>query len=525
MTKDTAVYTVITFAPVQGFIEKTRKLRDLYGASLILSHLSYRVVQEASKTVEVISPGNPSLQKGMPNRILLKGEFSQQQIESVLLSGWKELLYECRTWVEQKVPDNYHWGREWDNLGNHAWEIFWGHGATISAAMEDLENRKLGRSWTGLNWIGESSSLTGADAIAFPGLGGVDRNPNNRVWQSEKTTIEKFYKRLGEVLEPNNRAKQAEISLVAENEKISITELVKRLIAIDSTGIAKKLNIPRLGDSFSDIYRRPEKTDGTQKGRWTGWFMGDGDKVGDFLKEKAKLANGHEEIKSFSNAMRRWGDEFAKSFRKDIGRIIYAGGDDFLGVIYSEKHEDAIKPEQALDWLIKLPEEWSKHGQKITVSVGFVWAGHSVPQRDILQHCKDAQKQAKSTGRDRVTIRIVFNSGQYIEWTCPWSNLNILNDYQDREGNKNWSHIYTDLAQLEARNAFNINQPTSDGKRLALDFLDIYFPGWGKKIKDYKFAEKLIGYTENDSESERTEKTIEWIQNLIKVGWQLCSNI
>jgi len=29
-------YTVITFAPVQGFIEKSRKLRDLYGASQIL---------------------------------------------------------------------------------------------------------------------------------------------------------------------------------------------------------------------------------------------------------------------------------------------------------------------------------------------------------------------------------------------------------------------------------------------------------------------------------------------------------
>ncbi|MFN7715048.1 MAG: type III-B CRISPR-associated protein Cas10/Cmr2, partial [Pseudanabaenaceae cyanobacterium] len=39
-------YTVITFAPVQGFIEKSRKLRDLYGASQILSYLSYCLVKE-----------------------------------------------------------------------------------------------------------------------------------------------------------------------------------------------------------------------------------------------------------------------------------------------------------------------------------------------------------------------------------------------------------------------------------------------------------------------------------------------
>ncbi|MBW4442550.1 MAG: hypothetical protein KME10_15220 [Plectolyngbya sp. WJT66-NPBG17] len=34
------IYTAITFAPVQGFIEKSRKLRDLYGSSFILSYLA-----------------------------------------------------------------------------------------------------------------------------------------------------------------------------------------------------------------------------------------------------------------------------------------------------------------------------------------------------------------------------------------------------------------------------------------------------------------------------------------------------
>jgi CRISPR-associated protein Cmr2 len=41
-------YTVITFAPVQGFIEKSRKLRDLYGASQILSYLSWKIVCAAN---------------------------------------------------------------------------------------------------------------------------------------------------------------------------------------------------------------------------------------------------------------------------------------------------------------------------------------------------------------------------------------------------------------------------------------------------------------------------------------------
>ena len=38
-------YTAISFAPVQGFIEKSRKLRDLIGASQILSYLAYSLVE------------------------------------------------------------------------------------------------------------------------------------------------------------------------------------------------------------------------------------------------------------------------------------------------------------------------------------------------------------------------------------------------------------------------------------------------------------------------------------------------
>lgn len=103
-------YTAITFAPVQGFIEKSRKLRDLYGASLILSYLSQQIVKEAAKTTEVISPALINVQKGMPNRILLKGEFSEQQVRETMLSAWKGLLKECRCWIERELPQyQYHW--------------------------------------------------------------------------------------------------------------------------------------------------------------------------------------------------------------------------------------------------------------------------------------------------------------------------------------------------------------------------------------------------------------------------------
>jgi hypothetical protein len=55
-------YTAVIFAPVQSFIRSSRKLRDLYGSSLLLSHLarallalngnpSYLAEQEFSRRV------------------------------------------------------------------------------------------------------------------------------------------------------------------------------------------------------------------------------------------------------------------------------------------------------------------------------------------------------------------------------------------------------------------------------------------------------------------------------------------
>lgn len=535
MTKP--VYTVITFAPVQGHIEKSRKLRDLHGASQILSHLSQQIVLEAEKTTQVISPALINVDTGMPNRILLKGEFSQQQARDTLLGAWKRILDECRLWVEKQLPQQYHWEREWRNWGNYAWEVFWGRGETISDAIADLETRKLSRAWTAINWIGESSSLTGTDAIAFPGLGAEERNPRDRRWKDEDNQIKEFYKNLACVLEYKRLNEEPDGKFFALHEKLSIPELVKRLVTKED--IATSLKMTPLGESFSDIYRRPENVTETEKGRWTGWFMGDGDKVGDHLKKLAQLEDGDQAIQDFSQAMRCWGKNFSEKFPRQLGRVVYAGGDDFLGAIYSEEKQEPIKAQDAFEWLMQLPRKWQEHGQDITLSMGFIWAGHSIPQREILQHCREAEKVAKGLGRNRVTIRILFNSGQYVEWTCPWDELGILLEYRDKNHKTylqwkasdfdvnqkpNWSHVYTDLAQLTARHTMKINQKSYDIE-FAVEFLEIYFPGITKKLSNYETTRRLVGFGEEADGYESAKAKLEWISNLIKVGWHLCSNI
>jgi CRISPR-associated protein Cmr2 len=560
----TEEYTAVSFAPVQGFIEKSRKLRDLYGASLILSYLSSRIVQEAlCLGLDVISPGLPNVQKGMPNRILIKGKFERNDVQNILLKEWQQILTICRDWIEDNLgipKDQYCWSQsedqkgkhkgEWERWGSHTWEIFWGYGNSekeaIKKAMEDLETRKLKRDWVAINWMGESSSLTGTDAIAWHLLGRKlkeGEDPGRSLTPEEKKEQKRFYHRLAWVLDdPSARNYKVRDSIpsdeelevyfndktngkfIASGERLSIPELVKRLVTLPY--LAKKIGMETL-EGFKDINR--------EAGYWTGWFMGDGDKVGDKLQLLATQSE--DQMKKFTDQMRTWGKDFeAKTdlFPKGKGRVIYAGGDDFLGVLYSEQtntveNPEKIKPIEALKWLLDLEKQWKDLQVSIkedlnldfTFSVGFVWAGHQVPQRDILQHCREAEKRSKNLGRDRVTIRVVFNSGQHIQWTCPWDYLSILTKYRDRDGNTgnqaNWTHIYNDWAQLKARHAIELkNTIQNSNESLALAVFNLYF----NDLRCFKSQRQKIFQNNTDT----PQAIIEWIDGLVNVGWQLCSN-
>jgi CRISPR-associated protein Cmr2 len=566
-------YTAISFAPVQGFIEKSRKLRDLYGASLILSFLSSRLVQEAlCLGFEVISPGLPNLQKGMPNRILIKGKFERNDVQNILLTEWQKILTICRDWIEDNlgIPKaQYCWSQtedqkgknkgDWERWGSHTWEIFWGYGESVPDAMDDLETRKLKRDWIAINWMGESSSLTGTDAIAWHQLGKEDKQPGRSLTQAEKDELELFYRRLSWLLDnPDYRIGKPCLSLaqlrqyeedkpddfgkyIAPNERLSIPELVKRLVTYDK--IADDIGMEKLkkkkdDPEFKDIYR--------EAGYWSGWFMGDGDKVGDKLQKLTSRhpdnrEQGDRDLQEFTKLMRNWGEDFQA--KKDLfpggkGRVIYAGGDDFLGVLYSEetkkgKNPEKIKPFKVFEWLLTLETHWQKLQKDIqgklyldfTFSVGFVWAGHSVPQRDVLQHCREAEKRAKSLGRDRVTIRVVFNSGQFVQWTCPWDYLDILQKYRDRDGNTgeqaNWTHIYNDWAQLKSRYAIRLKEKEKEGlsvqKTIALALFDLYFNDAGKTFTQNRLWDEIAGKNTSDT-------ILNWLNDLIQVGWQLCRN-
>ncbi|NJM98592.1 MAG: CRISPR-associated protein [Phormidesmis sp. RL_2_1] len=582
-------YTAITFSPVQGFIEKSRKLRDLYGSSFILSHLANQICIEARAYLSdgrnsfpdpVISPAMINVAQGTPNQIIIRGEFPRSQAQQALIDAWKQLVVSCQQWIQNNVTTTesgdrikYFWDRPWKEWINHNWEFFWATGDTIDQARRNLNQQKTARAWTGINYVGESSTLSGLDSRAWPALG--RHAPHTRAKADEEAEVKAFYRLLSAAIDRQG-------ATITEREQLSIPELVKRLVTIDEV-VDSKVGVER-PRSYKGLRRWQDDNEGIPEDaerdeRWTGWFQGDGDRAGNYLQQASREPGAEPEavLHEFSLALRQWGYGLTGKLPRSVGdnhlphqdgRIVYAGGDDFLGVLYRNSPRPKLTPQECLNWFYRFkPDVWNEHGQPITVSIGFVWVSPQVPQRDVLQHCRMAESSAKENGRDRIALRILFSGGNHLEWHCPWRFLQLLKDYEKGGGRGNeapsWTHIYNDVAVLEARHAFSGKQSevawallkvyfqsetVEDSEKdddmhsfhsfLSANGLDInsdilwnkyegdnpYDPR-GKHLSTGILGERSAFTNAKQLDTDRVHEAFTaWVINLAKVGFHLCSN-
>lgn len=94
---------IFTFSPVQGFIEKSRKLRDFFNSSYILSYLTEKLIEKIEKDyrLEVIYPQKPKSQSkepiaNYPNRIVAKIQDSVEEdlcekLKNSFSEIWKDI--------------------------------------------------------------------------------------------------------------------------------------------------------------------------------------------------------------------------------------------------------------------------------------------------------------------------------------------------------------------------------------------------------------------------------------------------
>jgi CRISPR-associated protein Cmr2 len=126
------------------------------------------------------------------------------------------------------------------------------------------------------------------------------------------------------------------------------------------------------------------------------------------------------------------------------GKVIFAGGDDFLLLapiteavnLTNDLHNLWTGNLSSLTQpLTPLVDGWVKDhqeqiypvpGSKMTFSLGLVIAQRRIPQSLWHRGLNYAYKRAKNEGRNRVCVQVLFNSGQSLEWVCPWQLWHLL---------------------------------------------------------------------------------------------------
>jgi hypothetical protein len=125
------------------------------------------------------------------------------------------------------------------------------------------------------------------------------------------------------------------------------------------------------------------------------------------------------------------------------GKVIFAGGDDFLllgplteaialtndlHALWAGRTSSLTQPlDPPVDGWVQYQERiYPVPGEKMNFSLGVVIAQRRIPQSLWHRGLTQAYKAAKEQGRDRVCVRVLFNSGQSLEWVCPWPLWNLL---------------------------------------------------------------------------------------------------
>jgi hypothetical protein len=129
--------------------------------------------------------------------------------------------------------------------------------------------------------------------------------------------------------------------------------------------------------------------------------------------------------------------------RHHNAKVIFAGGDDFLLLgplteavsltsnLYRLWRGQLSPLTQPLDppvdgWVQRESEIYPVPGQQMDFSLGVVIAQRRIPQSLWHRGLTEAYKEAKNQGRDRVCIKVLFNSGQSLDWVCPWRLWELL---------------------------------------------------------------------------------------------------
>lgn len=464
---------LFTVSPVQSFIAEARKTRDLFTASSILSELINSAIKELPANAELIFPveGNSSA----PNRFLcklkdfeenkikelgeklkynVKAKFAEMALSALNAAGCKNKPSGFDAQIEDylqisyaALPNDNSYEKDYIALesllgavkGSKTFNQLVEEGRKCSLCGQRnalfYANKKLNYQYSGekvyskgmdnteglcsvcitKRFYNKENVFPSTSKIALMGALNEAREARkddkfNHDYEEFKHDYEEFNNIFGDdyddqlMFEENLNEKYLEKqNIPIRGEKLNkAKELLKGI-----NKFFKKYNIK------TSKYYAMIMFDGDSMGKWLS---------GVYLKDKNKLEEFH---KKLSKQLGVFADEVKKILVEPKGKVVYAGGEDFLGFVtldylFEIMGEMYIKFNQIVNNNLK---EYTNN-KKLTFSAGIIIVHYKMPFNAVLNKLRESEKAAKNIGSDKngFALSVFKHSGEVNRTVYKWGN-------------------------------------------------------------------------------------------------------
>lgn len=446
---------LLTVTPVQSFIIAARKTQDLYAGSYILSHLCLAAIYKAKNhyNAEIIFP-NTDL-KSLPNRLL--AVFDMENDEKLTDIGWdieQTILKEFSAMVDQIICSlNLPLHKDLPKQINNYFQVFWTfyplEGRTYAEAYRQIEaslsSIKNVRKFDQLAEEGRKCTVTGEhNALYYKDNEKKRKKIKNAILVPER--IPEKYLAPGEALGGIAFVKRCADRFFGEefNSRFPSTSRVALMDALNKLAMKDseyhnildtefneqdifnlKNGIKPVNDQLAEkVYKQLD----TYKIFYSPYYavlLFDGDSMGTWLSG-AKLKNGVS-LQKFHSQLSEMLGSFAELAGEQVlvppkGITVYAGGDDFLGLVNLNYLLEVMKElRERFEHTIDLSEFTDK---KLTFSAGVAVAHYKTPLAEVLTWARRMENEAKKIdmSKDAFGLALLKHSGEInkivYKWKC-----------------------------------------------------------------------------------------------------------
>lgn len=519
---------LFTIGPVQSFITQARRTQDLYAGSKLLSDLidtAIETIKAKTKDPEFAFP-SPKL-KSKPNRfiVLVKDDIDVKMLGSDVKTAVQNKFKKISSNIFSEKFNGKTKPANFDEQIKYHLQIYWtalpydGNNYTdnfksIEASLGAIKNI---RAFDQLPETGRKCSLCGErNALIFYSSDKDAKVVNSatgllkRFFQSDSINVNgihsiKYSLSEGEGLcavcltkrfyEKENFPSTAEVSLMESINKLSENKNVKekidnyknkfsKLNEFDyqlfyeenlTTKYFKKQNIDANLEEAQKSYKefkeqiKKEKLNKIKFSSYYALVMFDGDSMGEWLS--GENLDPKKPLLEFHRTLSKSLGEFAKSvyllIDKSMGRIVFAGGEDFLAFINLNHLFESLKLLREL-FDCKVGEGIKDFKQDkndmLSFSTGIIVAHYKDPLSEVLKWARAMEKEAKGidSNKNAFALTVLKHSGEINKSIFKWgegtgltSNLNIINTITSELKNDNFSNSFIKNLTIELSKLIN----------------------------------------------------------------------